>query len=137
MTADGRTGRDGNDPARAEGTWVLRSLGEGDGLVAAEPDVTTTLTLHGGRTSGYGGVNTFRGTYELRATGLITFGRLASTRMAGPAAAMSQDAMFLAALEATERFDIQDTTLVLSDGRGATVALLEPHRAAQTSGTGR
>ena len=137
MTADGRPGRHENPAARADGTWLLSSLGEGEGLVAAAPDVTVELTLQDGRVLGFGGVNTFRGTYEMGPTGRISFGPLASTRRAGPGAAMSQEAIFLAALESTERFDIHDTELVLSDGHGATVAVLGPHPAARASGTGQ
>lgn len=96
-----------------EGSWVVSSLGgQGDPLPSA-PQVITTLTLRDGEASGNGGVNRFGVRYEVGPEGEVSFGRIASTRMAGPAAAMTREAEFFAALEATRRVDIRDGRLTL------------------------
>lgn len=114
------------DSAELDGAWALESLGGVSDLTPADPSVTSTLTLEDGQASGAGGVNTFRGTYESPADGELSFSPLASTRMAGPEAAMTQEAAFLKALEATERFELDGDRLVLGNAANDTLAVLRP-----------
>jgi heat shock protein HslJ len=114
------------DSAELDGAWTLESLGGVSDLTPADPSVTSTLTLEDGQASGAGGVNTFRGTYESPADGELSFSPLASTRMAGPEAAMTQEAAFLKALEATERFELDGDRLVLGNAANDTLAVLRP-----------
>ena len=105
------------DSSELDGSWVLESLGGVSDLTPADPSVTSTLTLEDGKASGAGGVNTFRGTYESPADGELSFSPLASTRMAGPEAAMTQEAAFLKALDETARFELDGDRLVLGQCR--------------------
>lgn len=114
------------DSSELDGAWVLESLGGVSALTPADASVTSTLTLEDGQASGAGGVNTFRGTYESPADGELTFSPLASTRMAGPEAAMTQEAAFLKALEATARFEMDGDRLVLGNSANDTLAVLRP-----------
>lgn len=114
------------DSAELDGAWVLESLGGVSDLTPADPSVTSTLTLEDGAVSGAGGVNTFRGTYESPTDGELSFSPLASTRMAGPEAAMMQEASFLKALEETERFELDGDRLVLGNAANDTLAVLRP-----------
>lgn len=65
--------------------WVLVAL-EGEPLEIEEPP--TLVLASDGSASGFAGVNTFRGPYEHReqrpGMGALSFGTLATTRMAGP-----------------------------------------------------
>jgi heat shock protein HslJ len=114
------------DSSELDGAWVLESLGGVSALTPADANVTSTLTLEDGQASGAGGVNTFRGTYESPADGELSFSPLASTRMAGPEAAMTQEAAFLKALEETERFELDGDRLVLGNAANDTLAVLRP-----------
>ena len=114
------------DSSELDGSWVLESLGGVSDLTPADPSVTSTLTLEDGRASGSGGVNTFRGTYESPADGELSFSPLASTRMAGPEAAMAQEAAFLKALDETARFELDGDRLVLGNAGNDTLAVLRP-----------
>lgn len=121
-TVSGGTGS--TDPADLEGTWVLVSFGGTTELTPADPAVTTELTLLDGEVTGTGGVNRFTGTYEATDDGALTFGPIASTKMAGSDEAMAQESEFFAALEATEHFGFNDGNLVLSDLGNNTLAVL-------------
>lgn len=114
------------DSAELDGAWVLESLGGVSDLTPADPGVTSTLTLEDGQVSGSGGVNTFRGTYESPADGELSFSPLATTRMAGPEAAMVQESAFLKALEETARFELDGDRLVLGNSANDTLAVLAP-----------
>jgi heat shock protein HslJ len=114
------------DSAELDGAWVLESLGGVSELTPGDPSVTSTLTLEDGKVSGTGGVNTFRGTYESPADGELTFSPLATTRMAGPDAAMQQEAAFLQALDETARFEFDGDRLVLGNEGNDTLAVLLP-----------
>ena len=125
LSGCGGSGAD-SDSSGLDGAWVLESLGGVSDLTPADPGVTSTLTLEDGAVTGSGGVNTFRGTYESPADGELSFSPLASTRMAGPAPAMAQEAAFLAALEATARFELDGDRLVLGNAGNDTLAVLRP-----------
>ena len=105
------------DSSELDGSWTL---------TPADPAVTSTLVLEDGQVSGNGAVNTFRGSYESPADGELTFSPLASTRMAGPEAAMAQETAFLKALEETKRFELDGDRLVLGNAGNDTLAVLRP-----------
>ena len=114
------------DSSELDGSWTLESLGGVSDLTPADPAVTSTLVLEEGQVSGNGAVNTFRGSYESPADGELTFSPLASTRMAGPEAAMAQETAFLKALEETKRFELDGDRLVLGNAGNDTLAVLRP-----------
>lgn len=76
------------------------------------------------RATGYSGVNSFSGSFETGAASL-TFGPIAATRRAGPPAAMTFEAAFFKALEATRSYRISGETLELLDAGGGVLARLE------------
>jgi heat shock protein HslJ len=102
---------DGEVLASLDGTsW---SLAEGEGIPI--PDgVTMTIAFAAGRVSGSGGCNRFTGTYE-EAGESISFGALATTRMACADEVMAAERTYLAALETVSSWTATDAELVLSD----------------------
>lgn len=118
MKSDGRHDLDGS--------WVVSSIEAGGDRRPSAPEVTTSLTLRDGEASGNAGVNRFGAVYTLGPEGEMSFGPIASTRMAGPAAAMAQEAQFFTALEATRRFDLADEQLVLREMDGTPLVVLTP-----------
>ena len=74
------------------------------------------------RVTGSGGCNRFSGSYEA-GEGTLSFGPLASTRMACPG--METETAFLRALEGTRRFRLVGRHLDLEDGHGVVLARLE------------
>lgn len=96
-------------------------------LVADEPtehDVVTTVRFDAGHVSGRGGVNRYRGTYELHGDAL-TVGPVMSTMMAGPDAAMRQESRWFRALASPATVTRDAHELVLDHGDGTT-SRLEP-----------
>ena len=75
----------------------------------------------GGRLSGSGGCNRITGSYQLDGDRL-TFGPIASTRMACPEA-MDQEQAFLKALAAVRSYRIPGGTLELLDGSNVVARL--------------
>jgi heat shock protein HslJ len=126
VASGGCSSSGGTDPAELEGRWVLESFGGGDSLRAADPGVRSTLNLAKGQASGSGGANRFDGPYKADSDGKISFGPIAATKMAGPAAAMKQESEFIAAIEAAKRFEFNDGKLVLSDLGNNTLVVLVP-----------
>lgn len=126
LTLAGCTQAAAPDPAKLEGSWKLESFGGPTELVPADATVTTDMTLAAGNANGNGGVNTFSGTYETPGDNALTFGPIASTKMAGPEAAMAQETKFFAALEKTEHFEFDGDKLVLSDAGNDTLVVLAP-----------
>jgi len=79
--------------------WLLVDL-EGSEIVdGTQP----TLSFTEGRASGSGGCNGFSGAYE-QSGDELTFGMMATTRMACPEAQMAQDDRVFAFLSTVERF---------------------------------
>lgn len=120
LVADGRTlaGCGGEPVALLAGAeWTVESLG-GAGLVEGS---SATLAFGGdGRVSGKASCNGFTGEYSLTGEGL-SIGKLATTRMACPPPLMEQEAAFLAALGAVQRFEITPEgklALLAVDGKG-------------------
>ena len=70
-------------------------------------------------------MNTFNGSYAAPSDGVLTFGPLASTMMAGPDNAMKQEQDFLKALADTKKFTTEDGALVLMDDSEAKLAVLK------------
>lgn len=82
----------------------------------AEADLTTagiTLDFADGKGSGSSGVNRYNGSYTSAADGSLSFGPLASTRMAGPDAAMKLEQAYLTALQQTFGYTADGDTLTL------------------------
>ena len=117
------SGEDGpNSPTMLEGSWLLDVL-HGSSV---DPAVDSQLTMDGaGTASGNAGVNTFNGSYDAPDDGVLTFGALATTMMAGPDNAMQQEQAFLKALADTGKFSVDDRSLTLMDEGGKTLAVLK------------
>ena len=82
--------------------------------------------MNEGTATGNAGVNTFNGSYDAPSDGVLTFGPLATTMMAGPDNAMKQESAFLKALADTKKFTTDDGALVLMDDSEAKLAVLSP-----------
>ena len=111
-----------NAPTMLEGSWKLETLGG----TAADPAVPTTLSMNEGQATGNAGVNTFNGPYDAPSDGVLTFGTIASTMMAGPDNAMQQEQDFLKALAETKKFTTDNGALVLMDDAETKLAVLKP-----------
>lgn len=112
-------------PSHLDGRWNLESVATSiDEESAAEAPATPNVTFVDGAVFGSGGVNRFRGTYETDGEVALTFGGVASTRMAGPPEAMSQESRFFTALSATTAFGIVAGRLELRGAGGETLAVL-------------
>ena len=85
--------------------WVLDDLA-GAGVVAR----ATLVFAEDGTASGHGSCNQFRGPVSF-GDGTLDFGLLATTRMMCGGAVMNQEADYLAALGAAERFELDGTYL--------------------------
>jgi heat shock protein HslJ len=99
----------GDEPPLEGAEWTLV-----DGVDAPD-DSVPTLTLDDGRASGFGGCNTFTGSYEPDGDS-ITIGPLAATLMACEEEKSAAEAAYLPALEAADAWAIEDGELVLSSG---------------------
>jgi heat shock protein HslJ len=110
-----------NAATMLEGSWKLATLNG----AAADATVPSTLTMNGGKANGNAGVNQFNGSYDAPSDGVLTFGELATTMMAGPDNAMKQEQDFLKALADTKKFTTEDGALVLMDGDDAKLAVLK------------
>lgn len=95
--------------------WVLLEITseDGGGLVPAAEGGVAMITLEGGDLTGNTGVNNVGGTYELKADREIEIKPGALTKMAGPVELMDQESAFLAALNDTEKYRIDDDLLTL------------------------
>lgn len=93
----------------AGSTWRLESLG-GEGVL---DQVEATLEfLEQGRVAGRGSCNRFFGAAKIEG-GTISFGPLGTSRMACPEPVSQQEAKYLAALQAAERFTLEGSALLL------------------------
>jgi heat shock protein HslJ len=107
--------------------WRLQSYTNGQGgVVTPLPQSELTARFGSdGAIGGSSGCNTYRGPYTLDGEAL-TFGALATTRMACPAPILDQERAFLAALQSTTGFSLADGRLTLVDETGSTQAVLAP-----------
>ena len=97
------------------GTWVAQDI---DGVAVIDKAQSTLQFGNDGRVSGRGACNNYSGTVELKGSTMI-FGQLASTRMACPHPVMDQETRFMAALQATRTYRMDEgNKLVLSDATG-------------------
>jgi heat shock protein HslJ len=105
--------------------WHVQSYNNGQGgVVTTLPQ--TQLTAQFGpdqRVVGSAGCNRFTGTFALDGES-VSFGPLATTRMACPEPIMDQERAFLAALEATTQFTQTGDRLTLRNADGAIQAIL-------------
>ena len=84
---------------------------------------SASLRLESGRVSGSGGINVM-GDYQLDGASL-TFGPVATTRMAGPPEQIEAEQRFLADLARIRRWRLDDGNVVLSDEAGGTLICLD------------
>jgi heat shock protein HslJ len=105
--------------------WLLIEL-PGHALPSSAGDAPRpTLRIDGDppRAIGNTAVNNFVGTARLSSGGeVLRFGPLATTRRAGPPAAMQLETTYLAALDRTRSYRTGPGTLDLLDAEGQTVA---------------
>ena len=97
------------------GTWVAEDI-DGAGVI---DDAQSTLQFgNDGRISGRGACNSYGGTVDLKGAQII-IGQLVSTKMACPPAVMDQETRFMAALQTTRTYRMDEgNKLVLSDATG-------------------
>jgi heat shock protein HslJ len=105
----------------AETNWHVQSYNNGlAGVTSPLPQTQLTANFGSdGTVTGRAGCNTYRGSYTVEG-GALSFGPLATTRMACPAPTMEQERAFLAALQATSQFSLTAERLTLRDGNGST-----------------
>jgi putative lipoprotein len=109
-------------PSSPVGHWLAEDI-RGGGVI---DNLQSVLEISGnGAVSGSGGCNRLHGQATISGASL-SFGAIASTRMACPPAVMDQESKFLSALEAVRSFrvDSQQRKLFLLDAAGQTVMRL-------------
>ncbi len=109
------------DPSQAPpiGSWTLESFAAAEWAEAPLPGIAFSLEIvKGGRVAGSSGCNRFTGRYEAGRTGSLSFGTLASTRMACPEPVMGQERRYLSALDHTTGFGLAGGKLRLTDEEG-------------------
>jgi putative lipoprotein len=102
--------------------WELDAL---DGEPSAAGIETTLTFSREGQIGGNGGCNAFGGDYNVSG-GTLSFSNIFSTMMACPDQETPQEQVFLAALEATQAFEIVEGELLLKDAGDAVLARLAP-----------
>ncbi len=95
--------------------WVVTSIDE-DPLLVEDPP--TIAFEEGGGVSGGAGVNRFVGTWSMD-EGVLVFGPLATTRMAGPPDRMDLERRFLSVLAARCSASVADDQLALTSDGGS------------------
>lgn len=106
----------------AASRWVARAI---DGEPVAEGVESTLTFAEGGRVAGSTGCNRYTGQATIDGAAL-TFGPIATTRMACPPPRMDEERRFSAALQATAGWRIEDGELVLVDAAGEPRLRLAP-----------
>ncbi|UFN47625.1 META domain-containing protein [Roseomonas sp. OT10] len=104
--------------------WRLAEL-DGRAIAPGPREAYVQFDAASGRVSGSGGCNRIAGSYRLGG-GSLTLGPLISTRMAclDPQASATET-RFLAVLEATAGYRLEGRRLILTDGAGMPLAVLE------------
>jgi len=115
---------DAEVPVALEGTrWRIDGLAIGGGAVSSTiAGADAHVSLDAGSLSGTTGCNRMTGGYETSgdaSEGAISFGAVASTKMACQPDVAEQEATILAAIEATASYRIDGSTMTWSDGDGA------------------
>jgi len=100
--------------------WTVTGYNNGkEAVVSVSADATLTVVFGtDGTVSGNAGVNTYSGPCE-SSDGTVRIGPLATTRMAGPEELMTQEALFLEALQNASKWSIAQGRLELRDETGA------------------
>jgi heat shock protein HslJ len=100
--------------------WSVTGYNNGkEAVVGLEASSTITLDFGTDKTlSGNGGVNNYNGSYQVR-DDTIVVGELASTKMAGPEALMTQEQLYLTALKKAVSWKVQGGMLEMRDWNGA------------------
>ena len=97
------------------GTWVAEYIDDAGVIDDAQ---STVVFGNDGRVTGRGGCNSYGGTVEIKGAQII-MSQIASTKMACPPAVMDQETRFMAALQATRTYRMDEgNKLVLSDATG-------------------
>lgn len=97
-----------------EGSWTVARLGS----AVSEPGALTLTFDVDGSVMGSAGVNRFQGPFQTNGSSALTFGELATTKMAGAPEAMEFEALFLATLTEVDGFRMRaDDVLLLSFGQ--------------------
>lgn len=108
-------------PVALVGTnWTMNMYNNGrGGFQGAEASSTVTAVFApDGTLSGNGGVNTYNATYTTSGSS-IKIGPIASTKMAGPEALMTQETAYFAALEKATTYAMEGDIMTLRDSTGA------------------
>jgi len=97
------------------------------GTAVPSGDAATEITavFADGQVSGSGGVNRYNAGYETPSPDGISIGTIAATQMAGPSAAMKQEAAYFAALAAASSYSATADSLTLADDQGTTLVRFE------------
>ncbi|MDX2241646.1 MAG: META domain-containing protein [Leptolyngbyaceae cyanobacterium bins.302] len=91
--------------ASLQGSWRLANMTEPPFPTPMVPSTDLTAEFAGDRVAGSGGCNRFTGSFKTSGSKL-TIGPLASTFKACEESVMTQEATFLKALQAAERYEI-------------------------------
>lgn len=109
------------------GSWIVDSIGDGNGAVAAPlPDTELTVVFRLARVSGSSGCNTFQGPYTTNGN-IAAIGPLASTLLICAEDVMAQETAFISALQGVASVEARGQTLQLQDRSGSTlIGLVRP-----------
>lgn len=101
-------------PSLENTSWVLVSWGTPGAETAVIADSNITLELNAaGKAGGYGGCNTYGGSYEVQGD-MLVLGEIVSTLMAcADQAVTEQEMVYLAALQTAGRFELTDGALTI------------------------
>ncbi|MEI7434154.1 MAG: META domain-containing protein [Methanomicrobiales archaeon] len=111
--------------------WQLSSYSDGTTVVSGQDIRTITMKFNdAGNLSGFGGVNSYFGSYTLDGEA-ISIGPLASTKMAGPEPLMTLESTYLNLLNSVTGVTIAGDSLSLADNEGNIVVTFEPKTTAQ------
>ncbi len=103
-------------PPRPDGTeWRL--VGWSTSAQRADEHAITARFADGG-VSGRSAVNTYRGSATFGEGSTLAIGPIATTRMAGPEAAMRAEGIYLELLAEAKAYRLEDGRLTLLDGNG-------------------
>ena len=102
------------------GEWVVQSVG---GATASGERRARIGFAADGRVTGSGGCNRLMGRADINGAS-ITFGTLATTRMACAPKVMEQERRLLDAMAATRSYRVADAVLTLHDASGAELVRL-------------
>jgi heat shock protein HslJ len=118
----------GKNPATAlPGTgWQLSSYSYHEAVVSGTEVSTITLVFNDpGNLNGFGGVNSYFGSYNLNGNA-ISIGPIGSTKMAGPQPLMELETKYFNLLESATGVSITSNSLSLTDNNGKTLLTFVP-----------